>query len=157
MRSVSITLAGAPMAKERVRVTREGHAFTPERTVTFEGRLAHAASLVMGERPLFEGAIAVDMALFLPIPKSKSRRWRENALAGQIRPVKKPDWDNYAKILDALNLIVWVDDSQVVEGRVRKFYSARPRTEIEVRTLHQEVTDHERHRQHDRPTSGVFA
>jgi Holliday junction resolvase RusA-like endonuclease len=35
-----------------------------------------------------------------------------------------------AKVIDALNGIVWRDDSQVVSLTVEKFYSARPRLEL---------------------------
>jgi Holliday junction resolvase RusA-like endonuclease len=33
-------------------------------------------------------------------------------------------------VIDALNGIVWRDDSQVVELTVSKFYSSRPRLEL---------------------------
>jgi Holliday junction resolvase RusA-like endonuclease len=50
-----------------------------------------------------------------------------------MRPLTRPDIDNYCKApLDALNGIVWRDDSQVVELTVSKFYSSRPRLELEA-------------------------
>ncbi len=142
--TITITLAGAPMGKERVRMTRQGHAYTPERTVNYESRLALAAQQVMAGRALLDGPLEVSVEAHMPVAESKPKKWRAAALAGEIRPVKKPDWDNFGKILDALNLVVWVDDSQIVEGRVRKFYSDQPRMEIHVRPLQPQ------------PTSGVF-
>lgn len=51
----------------------------------------------------------------------------------------KPDFDNLAKaICDALNNVIWRDDSQVVSAWVEKFYSdseEEPRVEIEITTL----------------------
>jgi len=132
---IEIVLAGPPMGKERVRMTRSGHAYTPERTVNYESRLALAAQHVMDGRNPLEGALAVDVDVFVAVAKSKPKKFRAAALTGEIRPTKKPDFDNYAKILDALNLIVWVDDAQVVDGRVRKFYSEQPRMEIRVRQI----------------------
>lgn len=129
---IEIVLSGPPMAKERVRVTRTGHAYTPERTLNYEARLAHAAQVVMGDRPLFDGALRVIVEAKMPIPESKPKRWKDAALAGQVRPTKKPDWDNFGKILDALNLIVWTDDAQIVEGVVQKWYSARPELRVYV-------------------------
>lgn len=124
--TITIELAGAPMAKERVRVTKTGHAYTPERTVNYEARLAHAAQVVMDGRPLLEGPLSVFVEITMPVAESKPKKWKDAALLGQIRPTKKPDADNYAKVLDALNLIVWADDSQIVDLRVTKFYGSRP-------------------------------
>lgn len=120
-------------------MTRAGHAYAPARTVTYEGRLAFAAQQAMGGRRPLEGPLAVDVAAYMPIAASKPKKWQAAALAGEIRPIKKPDYDNFAKICDALNLIVWVDDAQVVDGRIRKFYSDRPRMEIRVRPLEKGV------------------
>ena len=51
----------------------------------------------------------------------------------------KPDCDNLAKaVLDALNGVLWQDDSQVVELSVSKWYAAgdeSPRTTIDVEEL----------------------
>lgn len=141
---IEIILAGAPMGKERVRfVKATGRTFTPERTVNYESRLAYAAQQAMGDRPLLGGPLSVDVVAFMPIAESKPRKWKAAALAGEIRPTKKPDWDNFGKILDALNLVVWADDAQIVEGRVQKFYSDTPRMEIRVREINQ-------------PTGGIF-
>ena len=125
-------------------MTRQGHAYTPERTVNYESRLALAAQQVMAGRALLDGPLSVDMVAYMPVAESKPKKWKLAALAGDIRPTKKPDWDNFGKVLDACNLVVWVDDSQIVEGRVRKFYSDQPRMEIHVRPLQPQ------------PTSGVF-
>lgn len=129
---IEIYLAGAPRGKERVKTAADGHAYTPERTVSFEGRLAYAAQLAMGERPPLDGPLILDVRMYMAVPVSKPKKFREAALRGEIRPTVKPDWDNGGKLTDALNLIVWIDDKQIVDGRVRKFYSDRPRTEVTV-------------------------
>mgnify|MGYP000907452258 CR=1 FL=1 len=142
MATVEIVLAGKPMGKERVRVTHTGHAYTPERTVNYESRLALAAQAAMAGMAPLDGPLVVDICTYMDIPQSKPKKWRAAALAGEIRPTKKPDYDNFAKICDALNLIVWVDDAQVVDGRIRKFYSDRPRMEIVVSTLtHEQLVE----------------
>lgn len=139
---IRIELAGAPLGKERVRVTRAGHAYTPERTVNYESRLALAAQRAMEGRAPLGGPLKVDVTAYMPIADSKPKKWKAAALTGGERPTKKPDWDNFGKILDALNLIVWTDDAQIVDGRVQKFYSDRPRMEILVRPVE--------------PTGGIF-
>ena len=72
------------------------------------------------------------MLVYVAVPASKPKRWVAEALAGAIRPVKKPDADNFAKMLDALNQVVWIDDSQIVDLRVQKHYSNQPRMVIRV-------------------------
>lgn len=129
---IEITLAGAPRGKERVKQAADGHSYTPERTVTFESRLAYAAEKVMNGRPLLDGALQLDVEMFMQVPASWPAKRREAALRGEMRPTVKPDWDNGGKLTDALNLIVWVDDKQIVDGRVRKYYSDRPRTVVRV-------------------------
>jgi len=55
---------------------------------------------------------------------------------GELRPVTKPDTDNYIKaIKDALKSVIWKDDSQVVELHASKYYSQNPRIEIEIKEL----------------------
>lgn len=48
--------------------------------------------------------------------------------------LRKRDWDNYHKLsMDALNGIMWVDDSQITKVTVEKFYDKKnPRMEIEI-------------------------
>lgn len=142
--TIVIVLAGAPMGKERVRMTRQGHAYTPERTVNYESRLALAAQQVMAGRALLDGPLQVDVVAYMPVAESKPRKWKSAALAGDIRPTKRPDLDNLAKILDGLNLVVWVDDAQIVQMTIAKHYSDQPRMEIHIRPLQPQ------------PTNGVF-
>ena len=52
-------------------------------------------------------------------------------MEGLIRPHKKPDVDNIAKVvLDALNGLVYTDDKQVTDLRVRKRYDTVERIEV---------------------------
>ena len=70
----------------------------------------------------------------MTIPKSFSKAKRSMALSGDLRPAKKPDASNVAKHLeDCFNGIFWRDDAQIVGLLVRKFYSDRPRWEIEIK------------------------
>lgn len=135
MRIVQFTVTGRPLAKGRVRFTKTGHAFTPDRTVGFEGKLALAAQQAMDGRPPVEGPVAVTLEVLLPIAASWSKKKREEAMVGRLRPAGRPDLDNFAKMLDALNLVVWNDDSQIVELVVFKRYSEAPQLAITVDTI----------------------
>ena len=140
---IEIVLLGAPRGKERPRLTKAGHVYTPEKTRDYEAALKYAAKEAMGERPPLDGPLTVDIVVNVPISVSWPKKRQAAARAGADRPVKKPDWDNFAKVVDALNLVVWIDDSQIVDGRVRKFYSDKPGMHITVRPL--------------QPTEGIFS
>ena len=135
MRIVQFVVAGKPLAKGRVRFTKSGHAFTPDRTVNFEGKLALAAQQAMNGQPPAEGPVAVTLEVLLPIAVSWPAKKREAAIAGTLRPTGRPDLDNFAKMLDALNMVVWGDDSQIVELVVFKRYSDAPQLAITVDTI----------------------
>lgn len=137
---IEIVLLGAPRGKERVKRAGFGqtHSYTPDRTVNYEGRMAKAASDAMGDRPPLDGPLMLDVVMRFPVPQSKPKKWRDAALRGEIRPTVKPDWDNGGKLTDALNLIVWVDDKQIVDARVQKFYSDKPGMWIRVSPIVQE-------------------
>ena len=102
-------------------------------TEQFENFIKEYAALTMrGRAPTIE-PVALLVHAFLDIPESWSKRDKERARRGGISPTTKPDWDNFGKITDALNGIVWKDDSQVIDGRVIKRYSDEPGLRIEVR------------------------
>lgn len=136
---ISFTVPGVPVAKGRARsFVRNGHVahYTPEKTANYENLVKVKAEWAMGSNPLIECAVGVDISLFVPIPKSWSKKKQNDALINKIRPTSKPDLDNYLKILgDALNGIVWHDDKQVVYVSAGKFYSDVPRAEIEIKAI----------------------
>ena len=85
---------------------------------------------------LLDGPLEVKILIFKPMLKSFSKKKSKLAEAMLLRPITKPDADNYAKgPMDALKNIIWKDDGQVVDLVARKFYSSNPRIEITVRTL----------------------
>ena len=137
MRTVRFTVPGPPKGKARARTvrTRGGQAFsyTPEGTVLYENLIKISFSQT-GERP-FEAdqSLHVFMTAYYPIPKSTSRKKKEEMIAGHLRPAKKPDIDNIIKsILDALNGVAYHDDTQVVAVFAEKYYSDTPRVEVEI-------------------------
>lgn len=133
---IEIVVLGKPVAKGRPRFARAtGHTYTPEKTRNFEAALKYAAEQVMGDRPPLDGALALDIAVKIPIPASWPRKRQAAARDGSLRPTKKPDFDNYAKTVDALNLVVWVDDGQVVKATVTKTYSDKPGMWIRVQPI----------------------
>lgn len=142
----TITLAGVPVPKGRPRfryvkpnaVGRPGFVtvYTPKETEAYEEALKWKGKAAMKGRKPLEGAVAVRIFAMLPIPKSWPASKRDAALAGIVRPISRPDWDNYGKIAsDALNETVWHDDSQIVTSLVIKEYCEQPGLIVEVYAL----------------------
>lgn len=130
---IIVELSGEPVGKGRPRFVRAtGHAFTPAKTRSYESALRYAAQVAMRGEPPLAGPIRVLVRAYFPVPQSWSAKKRNAALSGLMRPTVKPDWENIAKMLDAFNEVVWVDDKQVVEGAIGKHYSDTPRLRIEV-------------------------
>ena len=132
MSAIEIVLLGAPRGKERPRMTKTGHVYTPEKTRDYEAALKYAAKEAMGERPPLEGPLELRMTVVVPIAQSWPKKRQAAARAGTEWPTKKPDGDNFLKMKDALNLIVWVDDSQVCREFVEKRYGDKPGMTIQV-------------------------
>mgnify|MGYP003386818362 CR=1 FL=1 len=129
---IIVTLPGLMMGKERARSTRRGRHYTPAATVAAENAIAAAAMAQVGAVRL-SGPLGVSIHVRMAVPDSWSARKRAAALRGDIRPTGKPDWDNMAKLVcDALNGILWLDDAQIVDGRLTKFYAAEAATVLTV-------------------------
>ena len=116
-----LIVAGEPVPKARPRVTRTGHAYTPQKTKDAEARI------VLAWRKKFKTAktiapIKVEVSFYLKRPKGR---------VPEI-PQKRPDVDNLAKtVLDALNGVAYEDDKQVFWLESKKYWAEKePYTEI---------------------------
>jgi Holliday junction resolvase RusA-like endonuclease len=134
---IFIRLAGAPIPKGRPRFSRNGqHVYKDARTADYEEALGWAAKIAMGSQAPFSGAVEVVINAFFEPPKSWSAKKRALAVNGEIEHTSKPDYDNVSKeVTDAMNKIVYKDDSQIVKATVVKMYAEEPRVEIEVYPL----------------------
>jgi Holliday junction resolvase RusA-like endonuclease len=130
---ITITLAGEPRGKGRPRFAKAtGRAFTPTPTRNYEAALRIEAQHAMAGRAPIEGPLTVRVRAVFAIPASMTKGKRQMAVSGQLRPLKTPDADNLMKTLDALNQVVFVDDKQVVEATISKFYGEQPALHITV-------------------------
>lgn len=137
-----IVVFGAPMGKERPRATSfGGHAriYTPKKTQSYEARFSSEWNTKYpSQEPLTE-ALIVDIWCYFPLLKSDYKKDGSftksgtRKLDGVEKPTKKPDADNIAKaVLDGLNGIAFVDDSQVTSLSVHKRYSYKPRVKVTI-------------------------
>lgn len=133
------TIPGKPMGKQRPRVLRNGISYTPKETVNYEVFVKGCYCEKYPGAELFKGPVRMTILVYMPIPKSTSKKKRKAMLVGKIRPTKKPDWDNVGKIItDALNGIAYDDDKQIVSCLVQKFYSDAPMVYVKIQELVEE-------------------
>lgn len=112
------------------------HAYDEKKYASWKDHARLAASRAMNGRAPLACAIDFKVKIFFEIPESWSRRKKEHALVGVLRPCVTPDYDNLAKACaDALTGIVFRDDKFIVNAQIQKFYSDRPRVEMEVREV----------------------
>ncbi len=102
--------------------------FTPQKTLDFERAIAEyyqqSTKAFMFEK---DQPICVNVVFGMPIPKSIPKSRQDAMAQGIIRHTKRPDIDNLIKsVLDALNGVAWVDDSQIVRLSASKEYSSEP-------------------------------
>lgn len=135
IQSITFTVLGNPKAKGRPKFARMGkfvRAYTPAQTVKEEASFREQALPYRPDKPI-EGEITLIVDIYRDIPKSFSNRKASVCELRELRPVTKPDIDNYLKLIcDALNGIFWHDDAQIVTIFAAKFYSARPRIEVSI-------------------------
>ena len=128
-----------PQQQERPRATGRGRfirVYDPLKTAKFKRELSQLARLEMQGRTKYENAISVTIRFFRRVQKSISNKEHARRIKGHVRPIVKPDLDNYIKsTLDALNGIIWTDDATIVELNTSKWYADDPRIEIEVKEL----------------------
>jgi Holliday junction resolvase RusA-like endonuclease len=87
--------------------------YTPKKTATFEQSLSFLVRSKFKQLPLLD-SVGIDIVCFITRPKSVKRKF----------PCVKPDNDNYLKsICDSLNGILFADDGQIIDSRIRKFYA----------------------------------
>lgn len=131
--SITIRVPGPPRGKARPRFTKTGRAYTPAKTKAYEQAIGWAARAVHKGEPI-AGPVHVRVIANCPVPKSWPKAKRLDALLGNIPHLVKPDIDNVTKaVLDALNGIMWRDDSQVALDGAMKRYSAEPELVVIIR------------------------
>lgn len=135
---IKFTVLGEPVAQGRPRATTingQVRMYDPKKSNDFKKYVRLVASQY-APKQLLEGPLSMTVIVYRPSLKSFSKKKAQEAEAGILRPITKPDVDNYVKgIKDALKQVIWKDDSQVVDLRVSKYYSQKPRIEVEIEAL----------------------
>jgi Holliday junction resolvase RusA-like endonuclease len=133
---VCFTVNGPPHGKGRPRFRRMGNfvqTYTDAKTKSYETLVKEAATQAMGSSQPLESPVRLDCTIKLPVPKSYPKKRLEACLSGSEKPTKKPDWDNVAKsVADAMNGIVYLDDTQIVVAKVTKTYAVEAGVDVVV-------------------------
>ena len=124
MKTIEDTIYVEPTPEGRPRMSVIGghaHAYTPKKTRTAQADIKATIRNEVMKQGRFDDGVPLSLSAIFYIVKPKSSPKRVTM------PVKKPDLDNYGKLLlDALNKFVWSDDSQIVDLHIRKRFSQTP-------------------------------
>lgn len=107
---IKLTVPGKPGAKQRPRMTRTGHVYTPKATRSFEDVVRQIAAVNVPEP--YTGAVRVHITAMFDIPASWSKKKQAESL--NQPHTQRPDLDNIVKaVTDGLNRIAYIDDGQI--------------------------------------------
>ena len=124
---IEFEIKGKVKAKQSFKFNRNGIKYTPSDMIEYSNlvKMSFINKYPAWNTEIFaDNPLKVEINVYIPIPKSFSKKKKALALEGILRPTVKPDCDNIAKnINDALNRIVYNDDKQIVSLTVNKFYS----------------------------------
>jgi crossover junction endodeoxyribonuclease RusA len=110
---IGVTLKTLPLSTNHLYAQRGAQRFLTSKARTNKEAMGWEARAQLKGKPL-EGPLALDVCLYWP-----DRR--------------KHDVDNIKSLLDALTGILWLDDGQIEDLRVRKYYDKKaPRVELEL-------------------------
>ena len=128
---VSLTVYGHPVPKARARTVRTKNgktvSFTPKKTASWEDSI-RAQALSSRPEQLLDGPLVMEATFYLLRPKSRPKR--------ELYPDRKPDLDNLVKsVKDALEGVIYTNDSRIVDEVTRKRYGDPPRVEVTIREV----------------------
>ena len=127
--SISFTVYGVPIPKARARTVRtkngQSVSYTPKETEAWEQSIQGQALQYRPEQ-LLDRPLILEATFYLLKPKSRPKY--------EIYPDRKPDLDNLVKCLkDALEGVIYTNDSRIVKENLQKVYGDPPRVEVEIR------------------------
>lgn len=119
---MELEILGRPQGKGRPRLGKYS-TYTPKKTHEYEElvKICFSNKYNVDKRPT-DKPLKCKIRAYFKIPTSYSKP-EKNKLIGQPYP-HKPDCDNIAKIiLDSLNGLAYIDDNQIVDLKVEKWYT----------------------------------
>lgn len=138
---VNFSVLGKIKGKERPRFNAyTRRTYTPLKTKNYEEQIKNGYIISVGNKMLFKPKepVGIEIIACFKIPKSARKKDVRLMLDKTIKPTKKPDVDNIAKVVcDALNKLAYQDDAQIAEINVKKIYSTQEKLDIALYPLEQ--------------------
>lgn len=134
-KSISFTVPGSPVGKQRPRFSRKsGRTYTPEKTVNYETLVRLSYQQQVDAEPFErDKPLSLKLEIYQQIPNSVSKKKREMMIGKKMLPTKRPDIDNVVKcICDALNMVCFHDDAQIIKLHVEKYFSEFPEVRVTI-------------------------
>lgn len=136
---IKLVILGEPKAQKRHRTTRVGgfiRQYDP--SSSDKGDFLSIIQSNAPDKPL-DQPLRVDCEFYFSRPKSHFKSGKNSHILkdnAALWHTSRNDVDNLIKfVFDALNKVYWRDDGSISECHVRKMYSDKPRTEINITTL----------------------
>ena len=136
MSKTTFEILGQPVAKQRPRMTRNGRAYTPAKTIAFEKAVRSTAT------PHFPAPLRGPVKLAVWATFAPPKSWTKKKAAANLNRshIQRPDLDNVAKaVCDALNGLAYDDDNQVAAIEARKVWGPIARTVVTIEAITEET------------------
>lgn len=139
-RKIKFEIDGEPTGKGRPRFVRTatgGRAITPNKTSAYENHVKLEYNRQVKDFMFDKNEmLKMNIEAYFSIPKSKSKKVKNEMFLNAIRPTKKPDMDNIIKIIaDSLNKTAYYDDKQIVECNIKKYYSDEAKVVVSIENI----------------------
>lgn len=141
MRELKLTILGTPKPKQSARFYAKGNkvfSFQKKEVVENERNIAYdvKSQLPICFKP-FDEPIGVEVLFVFPIKETFTKKQKQAIEEGAVvYKDTKPDVDNITKIcLDAMQSVVYTNDSRICEYKATKIYGQIPRIEIKIWAL----------------------
>lgn len=136
MNTLKLFIPINPKAKQSFRFTKTGMKFQSKDVIDYKNTLQ---SVIISQLPPdfepFQKGLMVKYEFAYPFPSTMPKRFKETMMKehGMIFRSKKQDLDNLQKAInDAMNGLVFKDDSLICSADCIKYYSDKPGTTLYI-------------------------
>lgn len=135
-------IPGPPFGKARPRKGKFG-VYNPSSNAEYEAKVKAAYLESRGMQDATDGPVRLCIQAYFAIPKTALRKRMEDKIKEGEIYLGKPDADNIAKsVMDGLNGVAYIDDSQVYSLCCERYYSKEPRVEVLLWTKGELLNEH---------------